>query len=198
VLVAWQRCPACGAKGRFGKHAVYQKYHFAERIDIQRVRCHDCGTTHAMIPCFSVPDTSMGTEEAEGCLAARAQGASRSKAGSALMERGMDGRSGRHLEKMLDTAVARAKAIWPEAAAASLHGLGWIAAVCGRADHPILELNRWALDHGVNAICFCRASILFFHAAEAAGARSLDPASAAGPAGVVTVVIASNANGGPP
>lgn len=140
----------------------------------------------------------MGTEEAEGCLAARAGGASRSEAGSALVERGMEGRSGRYLEKMLDTAVARARAIWPEAAAASLRGLGWIAAVCGRADHPILDLNRWALDHGVNAICFCRASILFFHAVEVAGAPSLDPASAAGPPGAVTVVLASNANGGPP
>ena len=34
-------------EGRFGKHARYQKYHFAERIGIQRVICHTCETTHA-------------------------------------------------------------------------------------------------------------------------------------------------------
>jgi len=140
----------------------------------------------------------MGTAEAEGCLTARAQGASRSEAGSALVERGMEGRSGRHLERMLETAVTRARAIWPEAADASLRGLGWIAAVCGRGDHPILDLNRWALDHRVNAICFCRSSILFFHAVEIAGTRSLDPASAPGPPGAVTVGIAGTVNGGPP
>ena len=92
----------------------------------------------------------------------------------------MEGRAGRRLEKMLDTAVARAKAIWPQAASPSLHGLEWIAAVCGGVDHPIVDLNRWALAHGVNAICFCRSSILFFPARQSAGAHSHNPASAVG------------------
>jgi hypothetical protein len=54
-LVDSQPCPACGAQGRFGEHARYQKYHFAQRIDIQRVICHGCQTTHAMIPRFPNP-----------------------------------------------------------------------------------------------------------------------------------------------
>ena len=54
----------------------------------------------------------------------------------------MEGRSGRDLEEMLDTAVSRAKAIWPQAAELSLQGLAWVSAVCGRADHPILDFNR--------------------------------------------------------
>jgi hypothetical protein len=161
-LVDSQLCPACGARGRFGKHARYQKYHFAVRIDIQRVVCHACGTTHAMIPCFSIPDTSLGTEEAERSLVQRKAGASRSVADSALVQQGMEERSGRRLEKMLNTAVERGKAIWPLAAELSLQGLVWIHAVCGGAEHPILDFNRWALEHGVNAICFCRGSILFF------------------------------------
>ena len=191
-----QRCPACGTQGRFAKHAVYQKYHFARRLDIQRVRCHGCGTTHAMIPRFSVPDTSLGTEEAEGSLVARSQGASRSEAGGPLVEQGMEGRAGRRVEKMLDTAVARAKAIWPRAASPSLHGLAWIAAVCGRADHPIVDLNRWALAHGINAICFCRSSILFFPSRQSVGAHSHNPASAVDIGGEGTVAMAPEAQGG--
>ncbi len=109
----------------------------------------------------------------------------------------MEGRTGRRLEKMLDTAVARAKAIWPQAASPSLHGLAWIAAVCGPADHPIVDLNGWALAHGVNAICFCRASILFFSARQSAGAHSHNPGSAVGIGGEITVAMAPRAQGGP-
>jgi hypothetical protein len=197
-LVLAHSCPACGTAGCFGKHAVYQKYHFAQRIDIQRVRCQACGTTHAMIPRFSVPGTSLGTEEAEASLLSRSVRTSRREAGAGLVEQGMEGRTGRRVEKMLDTAVARAKAIWPRAATPSLHGLGWIAAVCGRVDHPIVDLNRWALAHGVNAICFCRSSILFFPARQSAGAHSHNPASPAGIGSAVTVAIAPGAQGGSP
>jgi len=193
-----QTCPACATKGRFGKHAVYQKYHFAERIDIRRVRCHPCGTTHALIPSFSVPATSLGMKEAEGCLVARLNGASRAVAARPLIEQGMESRSGKRLEKMLGTAVVRGKAIWPEAAELSLQPLAWIGAVCGQADHPILGMNRLALDHGVNAICFCRSSILFFGLGIVTKVASLKPDSAAGDEGASIVAIISTLSGGTP
>ena len=197
MLVLTHSCPACGTQGRLAKHAVYQKYHFTQRVDIQRVRCHSCGTTHAMIPRFSVPGTSLGTEEAEASLLSRCEGSSRTEAAAGLVEQGMEGRAGRRVEKMLDTAVARAKAIWPWAASPSLHGLGWISAVCGGVDHPIVDLNRWALAHGVNAICFCRSSILFFPARQNAGAHSHNPASSVGIGTEVSVAMAPEAQGGP-
>jgi hypothetical protein len=81
---------------------------------------------------------------------------------------------------MLTTAVTRAKGIWPEVASPSLHGLAWIAAVCGHCDHPIGDLNRWALTHGVNAICFCRYSILLFSVRRTAGSHSHKPVSPVG------------------
>jgi hypothetical protein len=193
-----QACPACRTKGRFGKHAVYQKYHFAERIDIQRVRCHPCGTTHALIPGFSVPDTSLGMKEAEGCLIARLKEASRAVAARALISQGMEIRSGKRLEKMIGTAVARAKALWPEAAELRLQPLAWIDVVCGRVDHPIGDMNRWALNHGVNAICFCRPSILFFGAGSASGGHSLKRVSAAGEGGAGRVPRISSSPGGTP
>jgi hypothetical protein len=193
-----QTCPACAIKGQFGKHAIYQKYHFAEHIDIQRVRCHSCGTTHSLIPSFSVPDTSLGTKEAEGCLIARLNGASRAVAARPLIEQGMESRSGKRLEKMLGTAVARGKAIWPEAAELTLEPLAWIHGVCGRVDHPILDMNRWALDHGINAMCFCRSSILFFGPGSVARVASLKPDSAAGDEGASIVAIISTLSGGTP
>ena len=143
-------------------HARYTKYHFANSIEIQRVRCRCCGTTHALIPVFSVPGTSMGREEAERCLKARWEGASRCSAGAELVQRGMEQRSGRSLERKLAIAVERAKAIWPQAADTRFSTQEWIKAVCGSTARPIEEMNRFALEHGVNAICFCRATILFF------------------------------------
>ena len=191
-----QACPACGTPGRFGKHAVYRKYHFAQRIDIQRVCCHSCGTTHALIPCFSVPDTSLGVEEVQRCLIERMDGASRTVAARPLVEQGMEVRSGKRVGKMLETAVARAKAIWPDAAELTLKPLAWIDAVCGRVDQPILDLNRWALVHGVNAICFCRYSILFFCACSVARVGSHKPVSAAGGGSATIVARISDLSGG--
>lgn len=181
MLVVSQTCPACGARGRFGKHAVYQKYHFTARILIQRVRCRRCGTTHALIPLFSVPGMSLGREEAERCLRARAQGASRGTAASELIEHGWEIRVGKRLERKLATAVQRGKALWPEAADQRLESWAWIQAVCGSAEQPILRMNRFALEHQVNAICFCRAPILLFRVRVFAGLRSHKPAATAGP-----------------
>jgi len=187
VLLRWVAlratavCPACGAMGQMGLHACYEKYHFRERIPIRRVRCRRCGTTHALIPVFSVPDTSLGREEVERCLHARAEGASRPAAAAELVQRGWELRVGKRLENMLATAVERAKAIWPEAAELTLEPRAWIQAVCGSSEQPILGLNRFALEHGVNAICFCRAPILLFRVGILRELRSHKPASAAAP-----------------
>ena len=164
-----------------GLHARYEKYHFATRIAIQRVRCRACGITHALMPLFSVPGMSLGREEAEGCLGRRREGASRSVAAGELVDRGMEQRVGKRLERKLATAVELGKAIWPEAADPVLGSWAWIQAACGSAEQPIRGMNRYALEHGVNAICFCRAPILLFRAAIRGGLRSHKPVSTAGP-----------------
>jgi len=51
-------CPACGSIGRFNLHGFYRRYvvYFKERrlihkqIDIKRVMCRSCKTTHAVLP----------------------------------------------------------------------------------------------------------------------------------------------------
>ena len=47
-------CPACGSR-RLGHHSSYGKYLYGSEIEILRVRCHGCGTTHAVLPSCSVP-----------------------------------------------------------------------------------------------------------------------------------------------
>jgi hypothetical protein len=164
-----------------GRHARYRKYYYRQRIGILRVRCHGCGVTHALIPSFSLPGTSIGTKEAEAYLEGRHRGQSRAKAGRLLAGRAMGERYLKQLERMLARALARAKAIFRQAADERLEGRTWIDAVCGPTDRPIFELNQYALAHGVNAIFCCRAPILLFGRAVRPGGTSHEPGSAPGP-----------------
>jgi hypothetical protein len=84
------------------------------------------------------------------------------------------------LEGMLETAVKRGKALFAQAADPRLSELAWIEAVCGAADRPLFRLNRYALAHGVNALCFCRSSILLFGRTGAGGRVSHKQGSALG------------------
>ncbi len=61
-------CPACRQAGSLKKHAKYKKYYYSEHIHIFRCLCTYCRTTHAIIPSFSLPGTTVGTEEVEEYL----------------------------------------------------------------------------------------------------------------------------------
>ena len=157
------RCPACGST-RLGHHSSYQKYLYEQAITILRLRCRGCGRTHAVIPSWSLPDTSVGTAEVERYLLARERGDSRAVALEELRERGMHAGYGKQLERRLGVIVSRGKALWPQAADRQLGGLAWIRGACAPrpAATPLLSLNHFSLQHGVNAICCSRSSILLF------------------------------------
>lgn len=161
-LLADTACPCCRERGWMVRHAVYRKYHYDEQIEILRVRCGLCGVTHAIMPSFSLPNTSIGTDEAERYLKGRARGQSRAQASRCLVERGLSSDYPRRLERMMEVAVARGKAVWPQAGRQHLRGLEWIGSLCGGHGRPLLAMNLFALQHGVNALCFCRSSILVF------------------------------------
>lgn len=127
-----------------------------------RVRCRHCGRTHALIPSFSLPGLSIGSEEAERYLAAREAGVGRGCAAVELLARGMSPNYPKRWERMLATTVTRGKALLAAAGNERLQGLAWVRSVVGEVEHPLVELNRFGLAHGVNGICFCRASILLF------------------------------------
>ncbi len=114
------------------------------------------------MPSFSLPGTSIGTEEAERYLAARDRGVGRGRAQRELEALGVGGEYGRRLEKMLAIAVSRAKALWVEEPASEFTGLAWIAALTGLSERPLWSLNRLSLERGCNCLCFCRATILRF------------------------------------
>jgi hypothetical protein len=174
-------CPACAQIGQFARHGSYHKYHYHQRLQILRVRCRRCGCTHALIPAFSLPGTSIGSTEAEEYLKARAGGAGRGRAGRELVEHGMSGSYPKSLDRMFSTAVRRAKALFPQAADERLLGLPWVFAAVGSAERPLVELNRFCLSRGVNAVCFCRASILVFPSRRGRARISHEPGSAAPP-----------------
>lgn len=57
------KCPRCGAKGRFTRHATYNRYLVTLinhclceiKLTILRVKCGSCDATHAIIPADIVP-----------------------------------------------------------------------------------------------------------------------------------------------
>jgi hypothetical protein len=155
-------CPCCGMVGQYGRHGLYYKYHYRERIVILRVRCRGCRTTHALIPSFSLPGTSIGTEEAEQYLMARHRGISRGKASKGLLSRGLSEEYPKGLERRLEVVVDRGKALFAGDGNPELSGLSWIWGLCGPTDRPLYAVNRYALSRRVNGLCFCRSSILFF------------------------------------
>ena len=126
------------------------------------MRCRGCGRTHALIPSFSLPGLSIGSAEAERYLATREAGVGRGCAAAELLVRGMSQSYPKRVERMLATAVIRGKALLAAPGTEQSQGLAWVHAVVGDVNHPLVELNRFGLAHGVNGICFCRASILLF------------------------------------
>ena len=173
-------CPACAQTGQFARHGYYHKYHYQRSIQILRVRCRGCGCTHALIPTFSLPGTSIGSKQAEDYLKARAGGEGRGRAGRELVRYGMSGSYPKSLDLMFSTAVRRAKALFPQAADERLSGLPWVFAAVGSAERPLVELNRFCLSRGLNAVCFCRTSILVFPSRRR-GARISHKAGSAAP-----------------
>ena len=127
-----------------------------------RVRCGHCERTHALIPGFSLPGLSIGSAEAERYLAAREAGVGRGRAAAELVARGMSEGYPKRLERVLATTVTRGKALLIAPGTERLQGFAWVRSAAGNVEHPLVELNRIGLAHGVNGICFCRASILLF------------------------------------
>jgi len=115
-----------------------------------------------MIPSFSLPGSSVGAAEAESYLLAREDGVGRGRASVELLGRGMSEGYPKSLERMFATAITRAKALLVGRGEDRLWGLAWVRSVVGHVEHPLVELNRFCPAHGVNGVCFCRASILVF------------------------------------
>lgn len=160
-------CPACGCVG-LKPHARYSKYHRNRLIDIVRVLCTGCGITHALIPSFSLPDSSHDTEDVEKYLAARESGQTRREAGAHFLAAGRSLRVLKRIERGFGRCIRNWSAIFAMALSAR-HAFAALASVVAvEACAGVLwAANHYALGRGVNAVFASRSSILFFQARKA-------------------------------
>ena len=111
------------------------------------MRCHGCRKTHAIIPSFSVPHTSLDTKMVQTYLKDRDSGASRmasSKASGFFSYASLDFL--RSLEKRFAAAVVRGKALYPDWGNEHSHGYRWIVSATGNVDHALFILNERAIN----------------------------------------------------
>ena len=155
-------CPACGTRDQFKRHSRYTKYYYREVLWILRLKCEVCGTTHAVIPSFSLPGTSIGTKEPEKYLLNRAKGVGRGTAGKTLIQVGLSEKYQIRIDKMFQTRVDQAKAHFPHEGDPTLNGMEWVTSVVSDPERPLYSLNCFCLEHGVNAVCCTRFSIQTF------------------------------------
>jgi len=155
-------CPACGAKNKFKRHSRYTKYYYREELWILRLKCEACGTTHAVIPSFSLPGTSIGIKETEKYLIKRASGVGRGTAGKVLLQAGLSEKYQINIDKMFQTSVDQAKAHFPQEGNPTLNGMEWVKSVVSDSERPLYSLNCFCLENGVNAVCCTRSSIQTF------------------------------------
>ena len=165
-------CPACGNVGlKF--HARYCKYHRERRIDIARGLCPGCGITHALIPSFSLPDSSHDSGDVDRHLAGRSAGHTRRQAGAHILAAGRSLRVLKGIERSFERCMRNWSAIFAMVVATRQAFETLAAVVVAKADGAekpadvLLAANRYALEHGVNAVFASRSSILLFRARKA-------------------------------
>jgi hypothetical protein len=144
-------------------HGRYRKYHRERLIDIIRGICPICATTHALIPSFSLPDSSHDTDDVERYLAGRAAGLSRREAGAHFLAAGREFRLLKRIERSFERCIRNWSAVF-EMNIPMRHAFTTLAATVGNEGEPgiLLEANRYALGRRVNAVFNSRASILLF------------------------------------
>jgi hypothetical protein len=144
-----------------------------------RCICGNCGVTHAIIPSFSLPGTSIGTQEAEAYIQRREGGQGRGRAARVFSgEKAMSPNHPAVLDRAFRVAVDRAKAIFVAQADGGLTGIAWVQALTGETGHPMASLNQYCLEHRVNGICLTRYTIHLFGGKGARGPAPLNNGSA--------------------
>ena len=108
---------------------------------IQRFRCRTCSRTHAVIPSFSIPHTSLDSSETQAYLRERHLGKTRTKAAAPGALAGRSHDFLRSLERRFAGAVARAKALFAVWGDEHTHGYGWVQSSCAGQDRGLEFLN---------------------------------------------------------
>lgn len=122
-------------------HAWYFKYHQNVQIAIIRVRCLGCLRTHAIIPSFSIPHTSLDTQTVQCYLDQRGAGLSRQKAAQVSGFSGYSLDFLRSFEKRFSTTIFQAKALYPDWGNQHLNGVAWLASAAAGQAPALANLN---------------------------------------------------------
>ena len=152
-------CPVCFSS-LFTYHCQYQKYYYQELIFIIRVKCLICGCTHALIPEFSLPGTSIGTAEADRYLRLRQKEVSQKKAAQVFIDLGMNRNYGISLEKKFKQANRKAMVLFSRDRDILSNPLFLFQSDENPYDSPILTVNSLFLKRGYNPLYFSRNNIL--------------------------------------
>jgi len=117
------------------------------------LRCPGCRHTHAIIPSFSLPHTSLDTGMVQKYLESRDSGESRS---TAAKTSGFADYCGpdflRSLEKRFAAAVIRGKALYPDWGNELCHGYRWMLSAVSGQKNALFILNERAI--GINGQSF--------------------------------------------
>lgn len=134
------------------------------------MRCESCAVTHAIIPSFSVPGRSIGTNAVDSFLDQLQKGNSQKQSGICFIENGMNADYYKSLLKSLHISSLQLSAI--------LCAFGLETSTClsplGLPLKKITILNRISLALGFNAIYFSRRSILSYDSKRKGKAISLN------------------------
>lgn len=135
-------------------HGTYRKYFYQTLIPILRVKCEVCGKTHALMPSFSLPGTSIGTDAASKVLLQFSQGKSLYMITRELFPQTTESGYIRQFNNSLQSRILQAKALFPDIGDHTLLGLDWIKSVLGLHANPILAFNQFCLTVSINCL-FC-------------------------------------------
>jgi hypothetical protein len=124
--------------------------------------CKRCRITHAIIPSFSLPNRSIGTEDFERYLIEIEQGTSKYKAKKTIAQLGLSEYYPDFLDRSYNKYFVRAKALFPDSGNPQEHGLAWIRSVLGVTDNLIYTFNLYCLQNRINSIFCNRYNILDF------------------------------------
>jgi len=138
----------------------YPKYYYQKSIPIIRVECLSCGSTHALIPEFSLPGTSIGTAEANEYMYCRQNGVSQKTASEIFTTKGMSQRYGIRFEKRMMAARHKAMALFSDKKNI-LHNPLLLFNSRDESTLPAIQLvNYQFLKAGYNPLFFSRRNIL--------------------------------------
>lgn len=139
-------------------------------IAIIRVRCIFCRHTHAIMPCFSVPWTSLDSAELETWFSRRATGKSRLQAAEGLSAALDWYRTGLRVERSLDRLMPVIKAVLQAMVDHRMERYTALKAMAGTDGNVIAGINRRCLAASSVPLCFARIGDLVF-ARRNAGSR---------------------------